>query len=46
MLFKKKSKIENELDEVNQEISRLTIKYEDNIKKLREIREELEHIHL
>lgn len=40
-MFKKKSKIEDELEEVNQEISRLTIKYEDKIKKLREIREEL-----
>ena len=43
-LFRKKEKIENEIDEVNKQISELTTKYQNKMKKLKWIREELSNL--
>jgi hypothetical protein len=38
MLFKKKVKLEHEIEMVDQEMSRLTLKYQKNINELRTIK--------
>jgi hypothetical protein len=44
LLFKKKNKLEHEIQQVDQEMSRLTLKYERNITELRAIKKELESL--
>jgi hypothetical protein len=41
MLFRKKAKLENEIEKVDHEMSVLTIKYEKNISELKAIKREL-----